>query len=186
MKVLVIAEDPVHNGHILKPLAQALLADAGRGSARVQIMGNPRIRGYAHAVRAIRNEIAVRYRWFDLWLFFPDADMGSRDAMDRLEADLEAQGVSLLCCPAQPEVEIYACAAFRSDMTETWNEARINSRMKEEVFHPLLDLHGDQRRPDGGRGPMINQSLRNLPLLFRLCPELRRLRDRIAAHLSGR
>ena len=53
MTVLVIAEDPVHNGHILKPLVQALLADAGRGSARVQIMGNPRIRGYAHALRAI-------------------------------------------------------------------------------------------------------------------------------------
>ncbi len=31
---------------------------------------------------------------------------------------------------------------------------------------------------------MINQSLRNLPLLFQLCPELQRLRDRIAAHLS--
>ena len=77
MKVLVIAEDPVHNGQILKPLAQ----------------------------------------------------------------DLEARGVSLLCCPAQPEVEIYACAAFRSDMTETWNEARRNPRMKEEVFQPLIAAH---------------------------------------------
>lgn len=186
MKVLVIAEDPVHNGQILKPLAQELLTDAGRGSARVQIMGNPRVRGYAHALRAIRHEIVGRYRWYDLWLFFPDADRGSRDAMERLEADLDAQGVSLLCCPAQPEVEIYACAAFRNDMTEAWNEARINPRMKEEVFQPLLDLHGDQRRPDRGRGLMIAESLRNLRLLFHLCPELKRLRDRIAAHLSGR
>ena len=184
MTVLVIAEDPVHNGHILKPLAQALLADAGRGSARVQIMGNPRIRGYAHALRTIRNELVGRYRWFDLWLFFPDADRGSRDAMERLEADLEAQGVSLLCCPAQPEVEIYACAAFRSDMTETWNEARRNPRMKEEVFQPLIDRHGDRRQPSASRRLMIKQSLRNLPLLLRLCPELKRLRDRIAAHLS--
>ena len=71
MKVLVIAEDPVHNGQVLKPLAQALLADAGRELARVQIMGNPRIRGYAHALRAIRNEIVGRYRWYDLWLFLP-------------------------------------------------------------------------------------------------------------------
>ena len=184
MKVLVIPEDPTHNGHILKPLAQALLADAGRKPARVQIMENPRVRGYADAVRAIRHEIVDRYRWFDLWLFFPDADRGSRNAMDRLEADLEAQGVSLLCCPAQPEVEIYACAAFLNDMTESWNEARRNPRMKEEVFQPLIERHGDQRRPDGGRGPMIKRSLRNLPLLFQLCPELQRLRDRIAAHLS--
>ena len=29
---------------------------------------------------------------------------------------------------------------------------------------------------------MIEQSLRNLPLLYQLCPETKRLRDRIAAH----
>ncbi len=31
---------------------------------------------------------------------------------------------------------------------------------------------------------VIARALRNLPLLFRLCPELKRLRDRIAAHLG--
>ena len=184
VKVLVIAEDPVHNGHILKPLVQALLASAGRESAHVRIMGNPRVRGYVDALRVIRNEIVRRYRWLDIWLFFPDADRASRDAMERLEADLAAQGVTLLCCPAQPEVEIYACAAFRGDIPATWNDARRNPRMKEEVFQPLLDLHGFQGQPSAGREMMIARSLRNLPLLFRLCPELQDLRDRIAAHLS--
>ena len=31
---------------------------------------------------------------------------------------------------------------------------------------------------------MVNESLRNLPLLYQLCPELRCLRNRIAAHLG--
>ena len=184
MKVLVIAEDPSHNGYILKPLTQAILAAAGRESAHVRIMGNPRVRGYADALRTIRNDIVGLYGWYDLWLFFPDADRAGRDAMERLEADLEAQGVTLLCCPAQPEVEIYACAAFRRDMTETWNEARRNPRMKEEVFQPLLDLYGYRGQPAAGREMMITRSLRNLPLLFRLCPELKVLRDRIAGHLG--
>ena len=174
----------MHNGHLLQPLAHAILADAGRASAHVRMMGNPRVRGYADALRAIRSEAVGLYGWYDLWLFFPDADRAGRDAMERLEADLEARGVTLFCCPAQPEVEIYACAAFRRDMTETWNEARENPRMKEEVFQPLLDLYGFRGQPAAGREMMITRSLRNLPLLFRLCPELKRLRDRIAAHLG--
>ena len=45
--------------------------------------------------------------------------------------------------------------------------------MKEEVFLPLLDVHGDPRRVGGGRDLMIRKSLGNLQLLYRLCPELR-------------
>ena len=109
--------------------------------------------------------------------------------MRRLEAELEAQKISLLCCPAQPEVEIYACAAFRRDlrdMRRTWADIRTDPRFKEEIFEPLLKKHGDPDRPDEGRELMMGQSLRNLPLLYRLCPELKVLRDRIAAFLSDR
>ena len=40
--------------------------------------------------------------------------------------------------------------------------------------------------PGGGRDLMIGESLKNLPLLYRLCPELTSLRDRIAAVLTDR
>ena len=85
--VLVVPEDPKLNGHILKPLAEAIVASAGRPSAK-------------------------------------------------------------------------------------------------EVFDPLLARHGDSGRPGAGRDLMIARSLRNLPLLYQLCPELRCLRDRIARHLQ--
>jgi hypothetical protein len=52
--------------------------------------------------------------------------------------------------------------------------------MKEDIFEPLLRKHGDDRRAGGGRDLMIAASLKNLPLLFQLCPELKILRDRIA------
>ena len=35
--VLVIAEDPKYNGVILKPLASALLADAGKPRAKIRV-----------------------------------------------------------------------------------------------------------------------------------------------------
>lgn len=143
-------------------------------------MENPRVRGYDDAVRAIRGPLVDRYGWYDLWLFFPDSDRGSAAAMANLESDLHAQSVQLLCCPAVPEVEIYACAAFRADINETWKDARTSHRFKEEVFQPLLDLHGDTNRPGGGRDLMITESLRNLPLLYRLRPELRSLSERVS------
>ena len=185
VKILVIVEDPTYNGYILKPLTRALLADAGKPHAKVIPLTNPKLSGYDQALQAIRHDLD-RYRFLDLWLFFPDADLASADAMQRLEADLQAKGISLLCCPAQPEVEIYACAAFRHDLEGTWADARTHTRMKEEVFGPLLVAHGDPRQPGGGRGLMIDKSLQNLPLLFQLCPEIECLRDRITAFHQDR
>ena len=79
-RVLVIPEDPTWNGYILKPLAKRLLADAGKPLARVALLANPGLRGSADAIRAIREELPDSYRFFDLWLFFPDADRASPDA----------------------------------------------------------------------------------------------------------
>ena len=181
--VLVIPEDPVLNGYILKPLAEAIMEDAGRPAAKVKVLDKPRVRGYDHAVRIIRDELQGRFPFKDLWLFFPDADKATGDAMRALEEHVAKQGIPLLCCAAQPELEIYACVAFRGDIRGSWEEARDHPRMKEEVFKPLLDKYGDPRRAGAGRDLMIDRSLENLPLLFRLCPELQTLRDRIAAHL---
>ena len=107
--------------------------------------------------------------------------------MDNLEANLNTHGIKLFCCPAQPEVEIYACAAFRDELPGTWEEARAHPRLKEEVFEPLRSqLRFQWRAPGGGRKSMVEQSLRNLPLLYQLCPETKQLRDRIATLVQAR
>ena len=182
-RVLVIPEDPTNNGYILKPLTKALVADAGKPAAVVKVVDNPRLRGYGGAVHAIRHELADRYAMQDLWLFFPDADLAKPDAMRRLEKDLAGRQITLFCCIANPEVEIFACVPFREDMSESWDSVRAHPRMKEEIFQPLLDRHGAREQAGGGRKSMIRKSLQHLPLLFQLCPETRALRDRIAAHL---
>jgi hypothetical protein len=178
-RVLVIPEDPTQNGYIPKPLVRAVVGDAGRPRARVEILSNPRIQGYDQAVRAIREDLAARYWFWDLWLFFPDADRASWQAMRDLERTLEGQRVRLRCCPAQPEVEIYACAGFVRELREPWDQARADPRLKEQVFLPLLQARGDPDRPGQGRDLLIAEALQSLPGLYRLCPELRELRDRI-------
>ena len=184
-RVLVIPEDPQQNGHILRPLVQAIMQDADKPAAKVTVLTNPRIRGYDQAIKGIRSEFSGAYGFMDLWLFFPDADRASSKAMQDLETHVTAIGTPLLCCAAQPEVEIYACAAFRRDIPIKWEKARNHPRMKEEIFEPLLRKYGDPQRADKGRDLLINKSLENLPLLFRLCPELKCLRNRIEAHLQA-
>ncbi len=183
-RVLVIPEDPTHNGYILRPLARTILADVGRPAAKVEILTNPKLRGYDQAVRAIREELKERYRHWNLWLFFPDADRASPDAMRALEKELTESGIALLCCSAQPEVEAYACCGYSKEIPAGWEQARRNARFKEEVFAPLLARHGDARRAGGGRDLMIDKSLGNLERLYQHCPEIKDLRDRIARILE--
>lgn len=182
--VLVICEDPTHNGYILKPLVEMVLAVAGKPTSNVQMLTKPRLTGYDAAVRAIRDDLAARWRYMDLWLFFPDADRASRAAMDNLEGSLASQGVDLLCCPAKPEVEVYACVAYRDELDLPWNDVRTHPQMKEAIFAPLLRKHGDQRRPGGGRKFMTERSIANRNRFFRSCPEVARLRDRIRERVS--
>ena len=183
-RVLVIPEDPTNNGYILKPMATALLAEAGRPTAKIKILTNPRLRGYDSALRAIRGDLNVRYGFMDLWLFFPDADRASLDAMATLERDLGQKGVTLFCCPALPEIEIYACAGFPPAEPGGWAEWRSNPRLKETVFRDLLREHGDPKARGGGRPAMIERALSRRGRFFRRCLEVAALRDRIVAHLA--
>ena len=53
MNVLVIPEDPTWNGYVLKPLTRTLMTVAGKPKAKVKLLERPRLRGYAHALRAL-------------------------------------------------------------------------------------------------------------------------------------
>lgn len=190
--MLVIPEDPTQDRYILKPLTEALLKDVGRPAGKVEVLTSPRLRGYSPALTAIRKDLPDRYKHFHLWLFFPDLDRerpdARQDAMRRLEGDLAEQQVKLLCCVAEPEVEIFACVAFLKELLErwkTWDQIRTHPQMKEEVFEPLRKQRGDDRQAGGGRKAMTNASVQSLPLLYRLCPEVKRLRDRIAEHIES-
>ncbi len=178
-KVLVIPEDPTNNGYILKPLIEAILADAGKSRAKVQVLTSPRLNGYDDAVKAINGDLFERYGHWDLWIFIPDADRASAAAMRAMEENLAAKRIKLLCCAAEPEVEIYACVGYRSELGAHWSEVRNSRKMKEHFFEPLLSTKGDSRRAGGGRDQLINASIASLPTVYAFCPELRELRNRV-------
>jgi hypothetical protein len=178
-KVLVVPEDHTNNGYILKPLIEAILADAGKPKANVVVLTSPRINGFSQAKAAIKGELQDKYGYYDLWLFIPDADEATPGAMQALEDELAEENIKLLCSPAQPEVEIYACIAHRDQLGASWQTVRDERDMKEKFFDPLIATYGNPRAAGSGRTEFIKASLTPRSALYQLCPELATLRDRI-------
>ncbi|MDX1984844.1 MAG: hypothetical protein SFV51_31515 [Bryobacteraceae bacterium] len=49
LRILIVPEDPTYNGAILAPLVTRMLTECGRPKAKVTVLENPRVQGYAHA-----------------------------------------------------------------------------------------------------------------------------------------
>lgn len=182
-RVLVIPEDPTNNGYILKPLVERLLAECGKPKAVVKVLTNPKVGGYEQAVAAIRSEL-FRYRFMDLWLFLPDADMGTN--LDALEGELNEKGIRLLCCAAVPEAEAWLLAGHRDKLGMAWNDVRAHGKLKEDVFEPFLAEHGNPRAPGKGRADLMRSTICDYNGLVACCPELLELKGRIEAAIIAR
>ncbi|MCI0537896.1 MAG: hypothetical protein L0Z50_21995 [Verrucomicrobiales bacterium] len=179
LRVLVIPEDPTNNGYILKPLVERMLTEVGKPNARVVVLTNPKLGGYAHAdaVVAIKEELGNRYGHFDVWLFFPDADQGTD--FTGLEAALEKKGIHLRCCAARPEVEAWVLAGHRQKLGIKWSDVAAHRRLKEEIFEPFLREHGDPKSAGGGRESLMRLTLANYRGLLKVCPELKVLEAKL-------
>jgi len=91
--VVVIGEDPTHNGYILKPLISRMLQECGKPNANVVVPPNQKAKGYEHVKALLIEQIVDRYRHFDLSLFLPDADGKDRSGeFERLEEQASEKG----------------------------------------------------------------------------------------------
>lgn len=179
-RVLVIPEDHTNNGYILKPLVKKILSRCGKPNALVDVLDDPRVEGYEHAKSLLRTQLLEDYQFMDLMLFLPDADGKDRSAEFRsLEEEAGRQGVHLLCCAAEQEVEVWLLAGYRDRLEVRWQEIRRDRSVKENVFVPFLRAHGNPKAPGGGRDVLMGQTLNGYGALLKRCPELAELERRI-------
>lgn len=75
-------------------------------------------------------------------------------------------------------------AGYREHLNLTWNEVRSHPRLKEEVFEPFIEAHGDPRSAGGGREVLMRKTLSHYQTLLQLCPELAELQRRIRQALG--
>jgi hypothetical protein len=104
--------------------------------------------------------------------------------LQELEKQMLVQGVSLLCCAARPEVEVWLLAGHRNKLNCGWKEVTAHPRLKEELFDPFLAQHGDTRCAGGGRDLLMEETLRNYRSLLDLCPELKELEARLRQQMA--
>jgi hypothetical protein len=181
---MIVPEDPTYNGAILQPLICRMLAECGKGNAKVDVLANPKAAGFEHA-KALLPQIVERYTHYDLLLFLPDADGNDRSpAFTGLEREAAVAGVTLLCCAAVQEVEVWLLAGHPQKIGQPWHEVREDVSVKENVFEPFLEQYGDPRRPGGGRDLLMKEGLRNYDGVLQRCPELATLQARICDEVA--
>lgn len=178
-KVLIVPEDPIYNGFVLKPLGERLMKEIGKSSAKVEVLTNPRLSGYNHAKDQLE-EICERYKHFDLILFLPDRDgLAGRDkALEHLTEKLQSKNFAFIAMAAKEEVETWLLAGHKSKLGKSWGEIRNDRDVKENVFEPFLNQYGDEG-PGAGRERLMKEALRNFAGLLQSCPELEKLKDKI-------
>ena len=184
--VLVVPEDPTLNGYILESLIEPILRECGKPNARIDVLRNPRAKGYEHAKSLIEGGLLDRYVHMDLILFLPDADGKDRSpAFEALETQAAQVGVRLICQCAVQEVEVWLLAGHTDKLDRPWQEIRSDTHVKEGGFQPFLARYGDMRQAGGGRKQLMQETLSNYNGLLTRCPEIKVLQDRICAAVAS-
>ena len=180
MKVLVIPEDQVHDQYVLRPIIEALFADL-EIPAKVQVLPEPRLRGYTQAldpnlIRGIVDDNPME----DLFLLIVDRDCDRNGAEAKSQSIQHAHADKLIACLAIQEVEVWLLALHAERLDSPWSEIRTHCDPKERWADPLLTSLGTQG-PGAGRVRAMRALKGQWRGLRSRCPELAELQDAICA-----
>jgi hypothetical protein len=189
VKILVIPEDQRLDGHIVKPVIEALLADIPL-RARVDVLAEPRLRGASHVFSEkgadgngppLLETIMAENPMVDCFVLVIDRDC-DRDGHEAKVAAREQKYEKLIGCLAVQELEVWMLALHKDKLEKAgtrWREVREHCDPKERWAAPLLEELGSEG-PGGGRKKAMRALSGNLKTLMSLCDEVRDLRDKLA------
>jgi hypothetical protein len=186
MKVMVIPEDPTLDQYILKPVVEHLFEDLNR-PARVAVLKDPHLRGVSQALdKEILSQIFDQWRMMDVFLLIVDRDCESRrqTQLDARIAEAASRGKILIGCLAIEEVEAWALALHREELSDGWREVRRECHPKDRYFDPLARRKKWRQALGRGRVEAMRALRGNWRAIKNLCPELEDLRARIADRLQ--
>jgi hypothetical protein len=180
--VLVIPEDFTKDEHILKPLVEQLLGDAGKPNAVITVCRNPNFQGITGCLKVerLRNEVVLRYPMVQLFLLMVDADGkgGRKTALERVVRELQEDlkpNQNFLAEMALQEVEILPLAGHPLAPEWKWSEIRTDPDVKNTYFQKLAERENTHQLPHQGRKKLMIAAMRNWRRICELCPEETRI-----------
>ena len=141
--VLLIPEDPVKDGYVLKPIIEAMMRAAGKPQARVVVCVDPRFHGTSQALRweFIRQALSRNAGMFHLYLLCVDrdGDVNRQAVLDSLEIQARtfiAQDRAFLAEHAWQEIEVWLLAGHDLPRKWVWKAIRDEPHPKERYYYP--------------------------------------------------
>lgn len=188
MNVLIIAEDPIKDQHILKPIIEAMLGYLGKRAATVAVH-QERLGGFGQALKKERIAMIVKERRHSVDLFIecidrdcqyeghPHAHQNRRKVLDFIEGHIQQEfpEATFLAENAIEEIEVWVLAGLDWKAAFpgwTWQGIRTDCNPKETYFEPLVKNLGVFDEPGNGRQPLGEQAAKQYAKKLRvLCKE---------------
>lgn len=178
-KVLVIPEDFTKDEHVLKPVVEKVLVDAGKTNATVLVCRDPNFGGIGEALKIerLRKDVIERYPMVDLFVLLVDRDgqAGREETAKRIEttltAELTGRGGRFVAELARQEVEVFLLAGHDLPGEWSWQTVRQDPDVKNTFFQELVRLKGTSHLPHDGRKKLMAEAIKNWARIKSRCPE---------------
>jgi hypothetical protein len=194
LNVLILAEDPVRDGYVLKPIVEAMMKAVGKPQAYVEVCKDPRFRGTGQALKweFVREALARNEGMFHLYLLCVDRD-GEANRQAKL-TDLEKKakkvvgdGCAFLAENAWQEVEVWLLMGHELPRKWDWRKIREEIHPKERYYQPFAESRGALDLPDEGRDELARKAAARYGQIRGRCKEdVQRLEDRIREWIGNR
>lgn len=178
-KVLVIPEDFTKDEHILKPLIEKLLEEAGIQRATVTVCRDPNFQGVAAAMdkSRLRAEVIERYPMVDIFILLIDRDglAGREVATQNIEStftqELAPNNKLFFAELARQEIEIFVLAGHDLDEGTHWQDIREDANVKNTFFQALVRRENTQKLPHQGRKKLMVAAIKNFRSILSRCDD---------------
>jgi hypothetical protein len=178
-KVLVIPEDFTKDEHVLKPVVEKILADAGRANSTIQVCRDPNFGGIGEAMKKerLRKDVIERYPMVDLFILLVDRDgdsgreLRTANLETDLTAELNARNGRFVAELAWQEVEVFVLAGHELPDGWTWQQVRADADVKNTAFQDLVKAKGTRKLPHEGRKKLMAEGIQNWARIKSRCPE---------------
>ncbi len=192
--VLILPEDPVKDGYVLKPIIEAMMRAAGKPQARVVVCVDPRFHGTSQALRwqFIQEALSRNAGMFHLYLLCVDrdGDLNRQAVLDSLEIQARtfiARDRAFLAEHAWQEIEVWLLAGHDLPRKWVWKAIRDEPHPKERYYRPFAESRGVLDLPGEGRDKLAREAASHYDRIRVRCKEdIQRLEDRIRAWTEDR